>query len=136
MSKGKSNDEAVILDAGQEVEIAGRRYTMRRLTTRDVFTFSKLIAKALKTVGNEVVTNPDVFGVVLMAGLSENDREIAGFFGSLIGLSADEFLALPPEAFGEFLDILPQHYDLQAFFGAVLKAVRALGSLWQTPSTS
>ena len=33
----------------------------------------------------------------------------------------------------EFMDVLPKQYDLNAFFGAVLKAVRAIGSLWQTP---
>lgn len=129
----KKSEEAIILEAGQQVTLAGRTYTMRRLSTRDVFAFSKLIARALKAVGNQDVLNPDAFGIVLMAGLAENDREIAGFYGSLIGLSADEFLALPPEAFGDFLDALPRQYDLQAFFGAVLKSVRALGSLWQTP---
>ncbi len=136
MSKGRPNEDAVILETGQEVEIAGRKYSMRRLTTRDVFTFSKLVVKALKNAGNQEVAGPDTLGFVLMAGMAENDREIAQFYGSLIGLSAEEFLELPAEAFSEFLDVLPRQYDLQAFFEAVNKAVRALGSLWQTPSTS
>ncbi|HHV79092.1 MAG TPA: hypothetical protein GXX40_05700 [Firmicutes bacterium] len=134
MSRDK-NDEAIILETGQEVEIADRKYTMRRLTTRDVFAFSKLVTKALKSTGNQEVANPDALGFVLMAGMAENDHEVAAFYGSLIGLSADEFLALPAEAFSDFFDALSRSYDLQAFFEAVTKAVRALGSLWQTPST-
>jgi hypothetical protein len=127
---------SIILETGQQVMLAGRTYTMRRLTTRDVFAFAKLIADAMKAVGNVAVSSAEELGVLMMAGMAEADEQQAEFYGSVIGLSAAEFLALEPAAFADFLTALQEHQDMMAFFDAVLKATRALGGLWQAPSTA
>jgi hypothetical protein len=87
----------------------------------------------MKSIGTEDVdiNNEVSFGFVMMAGLSENDEEICGFYGSMIGMTASKFMGQPPEFFSEFIDVMPKQYDLQAFFGAVLKAVKSTGSLWR-----
>lgn len=135
MSK-QDDDAKVILETGWQVTLAGRTYTMRRLNTRDVFAFAKLIAQAMRSLGNVEIQTADELGVLMMAGMAEADEQQAKFYGSVIGLSAAEFLELEPAAFADFLTALQEHQDMMAFFDAVLKATRALGGLWQAPSTA
>jgi hypothetical protein len=125
------NDNENILAEGQDVMICGAPYTFRRMDTRDVFAFAKILSKAIATVGNVQVENPDSMGLIILTGLAENDREVGKFYGSLVGLSGEEFMSQPPEFFGEFIDLLPQHYDMANFLQTVMKAVKSLGSLWQ-----
>lgn len=130
------SQDAITLEDGQVVTLAGKSYTMRRLSTKDVFKFAKILTKATKAatmaVGLDMKVTQETFGLVLMAGMAEEDQEIAGFYGGLIDMSSDEFLAQPPKFFNDFLDELPKHYDLAAFFTTALKATQAMGSLFKT----
>jgi len=121
----------IILADSMEVLIAGKMYNLRRLNVKDVFTFSKIMAKALKTIGNIDIKDPTTLGLILMAGMAEEDMQVAGWCSSLIGVSVKEFMELPPEALGDLFDALPQHYDMTSFFAQVMKTIKTMGSLWQ-----
>lgn len=130
MAKNKKELEIIIED-GIEVEILDKKYTMRRLNTRDVFTFSKILSKAIKNYDGDSLNSEEAFALALISGMADNDVEVATFFGSLIGMSAEEFMNMPPEFLDVFLDKLPQHYDLEHFFTTVLKTIQRMATLWQ-----
>ena len=122
---------AVALERAVEVKLGGKPYKMRRLTTRDVFTYCKLIARAMKVVGREDVTSPEGFGLIMLAGMAEADAELLGFYSSIVGMAPEEFGNQPPEFLADFLEELPKHIDLAVFSKAVALAIQAQGSLWQ-----
>jgi hypothetical protein len=132
VTKDAPSAEEILLARGQEVTILGVEYTMRRLSTQDVFSFSKLLSKALQYTGNQPIESEQAMSLVMMSGLAENDKEVSKFYSSLIGMTGEDFMGQPPEFLAEYLDMLPKQYDLASFFQTVLKTVKSLGSLWQT----
>lgn len=127
----KTNDAGVILDTATDVTLAGKTYKMRRLSTRDVFTFAKMMGQIMGKVEMNASETEEMFGAKMMAQFLGATEEMAGFYGSLIGLTEDEFLGLPPIAFSEFIEQFAEQQDVAAFFAAVLKALGAMGQLWQ-----
>ena len=132
--KEKAKITAEIVEQHQEIMLAGVPYKMRRLNTRDVFRYTKIMSKAMRAVGNVDINpeaGPEIFGMVMVEGLSMADSEVAQFFGDIIGLKGEEFFNLPPEAFGEFMEQLSTHHDMASFFQIVLRNMQTTGALWQ-----
>lgn len=129
--KDKNKELEIIVEEGIEVEILGNKYKMRRLNTRDVFTFSKLLSKAIKNYEGSSISSDEAFALALISGMADNDEEVAKFYGSLLGMSAEEFFNQPSEFLNEFLEVLPKHYDLESFFITVLKTIQTMATLWQ-----
>ena len=127
-------DEEIILAPGPEVEIGGRKFTLRRLNTRDVFTFARILADAARRAGPEATLGIDpAVGFALVAALASD--QLAEWLAGLIGLTLDEFYALPQDAAEKLLGALEGHQDLQAFFAAAVRLMEKLMSVWQRSST-
>jgi hypothetical protein len=133
-----ANKADPIIDEGTAINLAGKQYTMRRLSVRDVLRFSGIVNQALSKVdvakilaAGQTDDALSHLSMSFMAGLIDSGDKFAGFYGSIIGLSAEEFLELPAEALGEFLEELPKQQDMQAFFAATAKYLAAMGTLWQ-----
>lgn len=127
-----------IFDEEKVITLAGKQYTIKRLSVRDVFSFSKIVNQALSGVDASVLMAGDTEHAVsamamsFLAGLVESGDKFAGFYGSIIGLTVEQFMDLPAEALGELLEELPKHQDMQAFFAATARYLAAMGSLWQS----
>lgn len=140
-NEGAKAPSSSVLTEGPEIVLSGKTYTMRRLSTKDVFKFAKIMGKVVAKIGtldvgdvdpkNLTESNLMSIGMNIMTGLADADVEMAAFYGGVIGISGDEFMALPPADFTTFIDALQKHEDLMSFFGAVVRAVRAMGQAFQ-----
>lgn len=112
--------------------------TLRRLTTRDVFTVLTLltdsvgtaaevkklfadIGKAstgLGTTGEDGIAAVGISAVWgLVSGLlHKNQDDFVGWLASLVGLTQEEFDELPPSAVIDILTALKSHEDMADFF--------------------
>lgn len=125
------------------VIIAGKEYRLRRLTVRDVFKLGdKLLAgyrrlaekpAFLGALGTE--EGAARLGLEALAEVLTYE-ELAEFYADLLGMSLEEFFALPERAFDDIQKALEDHLDLKAFFGRVDKYVMEKLSVLATPSTS
>lgn len=127
-AKAPDQEQAVLLSQGIVVTLAGAEYTMRRLTTRDVFDFGKYLSAAAKSMEADALgDDADAFGFGMLAALGET---MYGWYAGLLGMSPEEFMNQSPEFLADFLDALEAHYDIAGFFKIVQKAVKNLGSIW------
>ncbi len=112
--------------------------TLRRLTARDVFTVLTLLTDSVGTAAEvkKIFTDigkattglniADENGIAavgisavwgLVSGLlHKNQDEFVGWLASLVGLTQDEFDALPPSAVIDILTVLKSHEDMADFF--------------------
>jgi hypothetical protein len=131
--KKKGEDAKAILDQGAQITLAGKQYVMRRVTVRDVFSFSNMVNEIMDKLSTQLSDAPSVneAGLLFLKVFLNAPEDFAGFYAPLIGITAEEFLNLSPEALADFLEILPQQQDMKAFFPAVSRTIAAIGSLWQ-----
>ena len=126
-----------ILQDQIDIKLAGQPYKMRRVTTKEVFLFADLISQSIRKVGPEIFAQAGdddavmAMGMQLMAAITGNGEVFAEFYGVLLGMTAEQFLALPPEAAADFLEELPRHQDMRSFFNSVARVMTAMGSLWR-----
>lgn len=119
------------------VTIGGVEYQLKKLTVKDVFSFSKLMNRTLSNVdltalaGNEEVTEQLVFQT-FMEGFIDSGEKFTEFYGSLIGLDVDQFMELDPSALPDLMEELPKHPDMQSFFAQTARYLAGMGLLWKT----
>ena len=122
--------------------------TLRRLTARDVFTVMTLLTDSVGTAAEvkKIFTDigkattglniADENGIAavgisavwgLVSGLlHKNQDEFVGWLASLVGLTQDEFDALPPSAVIDILTVLKSHEDMADFFERLSGALALL----------
>lgn len=130
--KDPSKGAAVVL--GQDLGVTlsdGHTYALRRLDVRDTFKLARIVMVGITAIeGGMQNFDGELKGehvqTALLAALPHAEKEIADAMGSLLGLSADEFLSLPPEAPIEIAAVLAEHQDLSAFFTSVGRLMGAL----------
>lgn len=106
---------------------------MREFETRDIFKLSRIIKKMkLRIEDNEVNFEDEnwtselvtVFIQRLIEGIGDAEYEICDFFGSLFGITADEFAVLPPSKSIDLIMEFKNHEGLADFFGKVRQLMK------------
>ena len=130
----------VILQDKIEIILAGKAYKMKRISAKEVFMFAGMISRTVRDIGIKNLMPQDqstgdidevTMGLILMAALTGKGEAFAEFYGSLLDMTADQFLTLSPEACADFLEQLPKHQDMRDFFQQVTRVMAAMGSLWR-----
>ncbi len=122
--------------------------TLRRLTTRDVFTVLTLLTDSVGTAAEVKKLFTDIgkstagFGTAgedgiaavgisavwgLVSGLlHKNQDEFVGWLASLVGLTQEEFDKLPPSTVIDILAALKSHEDMADFFERLSEVLSSL----------
>ena len=135
MTAERQNDATVILDEGPEIQIGSRKFTLRRLDTRQVFAFTRILAGAMKYLPRNFDTivekDPDEaarLGFEMIRAFFTED--LAVWCAGLLGITVQEFYRLDPEATEIILDALQQHQDLERFFGICFRLWLKMAATW------
>lgn len=127
------------------IEIAGKQYQLRRLGILDTLRLARILAAGVAGLGTEIGNldkmDPQVLGMVLLAGAPFAEKQTLEFLASCIG---EPWEALKdPERFPmgaevQIIGALIEHEDVLSFFDRLRVAVKAPGlrSLFRTSSTS
>ncbi len=127
------------------IEIAGREYKLRRLGIVDTLRLAKILAAGVAGLGHEIgnldTLDPQVLGMLILAGAPFAEQQVLDFLGGIIGVSVADMR--DPERFPmgselQIIEKLVEHEDVRAFLQRLrgLTKVPALRSLLQTSSTS
>lgn len=127
------------------IEIAGREYKLRRLGIVDTLRLAKILAAGVAGLGREIgsldTLDPQVLGMLILAGAPFAEQQVLEFLGGVIGVSASDLRDSDRFPMGSeimIVEALIEHEDVKAFFEHLGRIVRAPGlrSALQTSSTS
>jgi hypothetical protein len=127
------------------IEIAGVTYKLRRLGILDTLRLAKIVAAGVAGLGREVgsldTLDPQVLGMLILAGAPFAERQVLEFLGSVIGVEPKDMAdpnKFPMGSEVQIVEALVTHEDVRAFFDRLQAAMRAPGmrSLFQSKSTS
>lgn len=127
------------------IEIAGVQYKLRRLGILDTLRLAKILAAGVAGLGKEIgsldTLDPQVLGMLILAGAPFAERQVLEFLGSVIGVSWEDMRdpnRFPMGTEVQIIEALVEHEDVRAFFERLRVAVKAPGlrSLLRSSSTS
>lgn len=108
-----------IINQGHPITIDGKEYTIRRLNTRDVFKVATILGKVYRPGMTYTEGQETSFAATFLSALPVAENDIVGLLSSLLGLTVEQFDALPPEAIFDIVEGLGKSEDLKRFFDKV-----------------
>ncbi|WLR50031.1 hypothetical protein LC040_12130 [Bacillus tianshenii] len=123
-----------LLNEGDKVTIDGTEYKVKRLSTRDVFRFVRMISKLglgefasmmqqSKKDGEDPAGKGSIdykiVGFKLVSNITRIENEVMEFAASKIGVKVEEFEEMPADALIDVLQTVFEGNDMKAFFSKV-----------------
>jgi hypothetical protein len=107
----------------------GETFLVRRLNTRDIFAFARIMSVGLKLLGPEFLkqkqeVTSENFVILMASAIPLAENESIKLLASLIGKTAEEFDKLPPDTMLYIVEILKDHIDVKRFFTHVVKLIQ------------
>lgn len=140
--KSTSTNDDVILDAGVEVNVDGRKFLLGRLPGTAIFKipalFREIFIRGLPYVNlsgelEKTALGKNDMSTILFMGFPYAEYEILNFLSQMTGISVESFGdpdVVPLKAMTRMVLALDKHPDIQDFLGDAESLLSAIGSAW------